>query len=70
MRTKDAEALMRVHLPGEIVKGPDAEAVFSLLNDLRDAAAKACKLPVEALAIEIMLTPKSRQQQRPPLLLQ
>ena len=62
MRTRDAEALMRVHLPDGIAKeGADAEAIFFLVGKLQAATARACGLPVEALAVEILLSPTRRQ---------
>ena len=64
MATKSADALTEVFLPSGIADGPHAEAVQSLGNELRIAAAKAFGLPLQGFTVKIELAPPVGRRQR------
>jgi hypothetical protein len=64
MATKRADARAYVRLPTAIANSPHAEAVRTLVAELRAAAAKASGLPVEGFIVKIELAPPIRRRRR------
>ena len=60
MTRKNSDPPAGVRLPNAIAKGPHADALSAIGDNLRAAAAEAYGLPIEALSLEIVLEPTRR----------